>query len=130
MTDWIVSISDIDGLSDDQREMYWYFANLYKNSNKGIKGRGKDRRVSNRVSKSRTTPSSYPVKRVPNPASLAAYSSKRLPPPEQYMQHHQHGYEIYDTDVDQSSSASSPRYDGIPSAYRDRMYHQSSHAIY
>ncbi|KAK0376174.1 hypothetical protein CLIM01_06492 [Colletotrichum limetticola] len=130
MTDWIVSISDIDGLSDDQREMYWYFANLYKNSNKGIKGRGKDRRVSNRVSKSRTAPSSYPVKRVPNPASLAAYSSKRLPPPEQYMQHHQHGYEVYDTDMDQSSSASSPRYDGIPPAYRDRMYHQSSHAIY
>ncbi|KAL2878154.1 DNA-binding transcription factor [Colletotrichum sp. CLE4] len=130
MTDWIVSISDIDGLSDDQREMYWYFANLYKNSNKGIKGRGKDRRVSNRVSKSRTAPSSYPVKRVPNPASLAAYSSKRLPPPEQYMQHHQHGYEVYDTDMDQSSSASSPRYDGIPATYRDRMYHQSSHAIY
>jgi len=136
MTDWIVSISDIDALSDDQREMYWYFANLYKNSNKGIKGRGKDRRVSNRGAKSRTAPSSYPVKRVPGPASLAAYSSKRLPPPEQYMQqqqqqqHHQHGYEVYDTDMDQSSSASSPRYDGLPATYRDRMYQQSTHAMY
>ncbi|GJC93629.1 hypothetical protein ColKHC_02455 [Colletotrichum higginsianum] len=136
MTDWIVSISDIDALSDDQREMYWYFANLYKNSNKGIKGRGKDRRVSNRGSKSRTAPSSYPVKRVPGPSSLAAYSSKRLPPPEQYMQqqqqqqHHQQSYEVYDTDMDQSSSASSPRYDGIPVAYRDRMYQQSTHAMY
>ncbi|TQN73580.1 Asparagine-rich zinc finger protein AZF1 [Colletotrichum shisoi] len=134
MTDWIVSISDIDALSDDQREMYWYFANLYKNSNKGIKGRGKDRRVSNRGSKSRTAPSSYPVKRVPGPSSLAAYSSKRLPPPEQYMQqqqqYHQQGYEVYDTDMDQSSSASSPRYDGIPGAYRDRMYQQSTHAMY
>ncbi|WYZ38798.1 hypothetical protein EsH8_III_000712 [Colletotrichum jinshuiense] len=130
MTDWIVSLTDIDSLSDEERETYWYFANLYKNSNKGIKGRGKDRRVSNRVSKSRTAPSSYPVKRVPGPASLAAYSSKRLPPPEQYMQHHQHGYEVYDTDMDQSSSASSPRYDGLPVAYRDRMYQQSTHAIY
>ncbi|GJC89516.1 asparagine-rich zinc finger protein AZF1 [Colletotrichum liriopes] len=128
MTDWIVSISDIDALSDDQCEMYRYFANLYKNSNKGIKGRGKDRRVSNRGTKSKTTPSSYPVKRVPGPASLAAYSSKRLPPSEQYMQQqqqqqrHPHGYEVYDTDMDQSSSASSPRYDGVPAAYRDRMY--------
>ncbi|KZL87326.1 c2h2 transcription factor [Colletotrichum incanum] len=130
MTDWVISISDIDALSDDQREMYWYFANLYKNSNKGIKGRGKDRRVSNRDSKSGTTPSSYPVKRVPGPTSLAAYSSKRLPPPERYMQHHQHGYEVYDTDMDQSSSASSPRYDGLPVAYRDRMYQQSTHAMY
>lgn len=26
--------------------MWDYFANLYKNSNKGIKGRGKDRRIS------------------------------------------------------------------------------------
>ncbi|KAK1981042.1 hypothetical protein LZ30DRAFT_102742 [Colletotrichum cereale] len=88
MTDWIVSISDVDALSDDQREMYWYFANLYKNSNKGIKGRGKDRRVSNRGKKSRT-PSSHPVKRVPGPSSLATYSSKRLSPPEQYIQQRQ-----------------------------------------
>ncbi|KZL80044.1 c2h2 transcription factor [Colletotrichum incanum] len=39
-TDWIVSISHMDTLSNDQRELYWYFAYLYKNSNKGIKGRG------------------------------------------------------------------------------------------
>ncbi|TIC97525.1 Asparagine-rich zinc finger protein AZF1 [Colletotrichum higginsianum] len=138
MTDWIVSISDIDALSDDQREMYWYFANLYKNSNKGIKGRGKDRRVSNRVPKSRTAPSSYHVKGMPGPSSLAAYSSKRLPQLEQYIQqqrqqqqqYHQQSYEVYDTDMDQSSSASSPRYDGIPVAYRDRMYQQSTHAMY
>ncbi|KAJ0348314.1 hypothetical protein COL154_013768, partial [Colletotrichum chrysophilum] len=45
LTDWVLSLSDINGLSDDERKMYWYFANLYKNSNQGIKGRGKDRRV-------------------------------------------------------------------------------------
>lgn len=28
------------------RELWVYFAGLYKNSNKGIKGRGKDRRIS------------------------------------------------------------------------------------
>ncbi|KAK2006176.1 hypothetical protein LZ32DRAFT_544512 [Colletotrichum eremochloae] len=110
MTDWIVSISDPDALSDDQRELYWYFANLYKNSNKGIKGRGKDRRVSNRGVKSRMATSSYPVKRVPGPISLAAYSSKLLPPPEQYMQQQQQQHHHYgcDADMDQSSSTSSP----------------------
>nr|XP_036584405.1 C2H2 transcription factor [Colletotrichum truncatum]KAF6793923.1 C2H2 transcription factor [Colletotrichum truncatum] len=64
LTDWIISLSNIDSLSDEDREMYEHFANLYKNSNKGIKGRGKGRRASNlsRVSKSRTAPSSYPAK--------------------------------------------------------------------
>ncbi|KAE9566778.1 hypothetical protein CGMCC3_g17095 [Colletotrichum fructicola] len=45
LTDWVVSLSDINGLSDDDHEMYWYFANVYNNSNKGIKGHGKGRRV-------------------------------------------------------------------------------------
>ncbi|KAK2061356.1 hypothetical protein LY76DRAFT_603369 [Colletotrichum caudatum] len=125
MTDWIVSISDIEALSEDQRKMYWYFANLYNNSNKGIKGRGKGRMVSNHGAKSRTAPSSYPVGRVPGPAGLAAYSSKRLPPSEQYMQQqhpHQHGCEMYDTDMDQLSSADSPQYDGLTDRYCDRRY--------
>src|SRR5882757_7636606 len=37
---------DIGELMNSQdRELWEYFANLYKNSNKGIKGRGKDRKV-------------------------------------------------------------------------------------
>lgn len=32
-------------ITDDDRELFGYFAGLYKNSNKGIKGRGKHRRV-------------------------------------------------------------------------------------
>ncbi|KAK2035766.1 hypothetical protein LZ31DRAFT_322519 [Colletotrichum somersetense] len=124
MTDWILSISDVHALSDDQREMYWYFANLYKNSNKGIKGRGKDRRVSDRGAKSRAAPPL--LKDVCRPDSLAVYSSRQLPPPEQYtqqqQQHHRHGYEVYDTDMDQSSSASSLTYDGLADQYCDRGY--------
>ncbi|EAW08605.1 C2H2-type zinc finger protein [Aspergillus clavatus NRRL 1] len=33
-------------MSPQDRELWEYFATLYKNSNKGIKGRGKDRRIS------------------------------------------------------------------------------------
>lgn len=38
----------IDGehMSPQDRKLWEYFAGLYKNSNKGIKGRGKDRRIS------------------------------------------------------------------------------------
>lgn len=33
-------------MSPQDKELWEYFASLYKNSNKGIKGRGKDRRIS------------------------------------------------------------------------------------
>ncbi|KAF7591964.1 hypothetical protein BBP40_000811 [Aspergillus hancockii] len=35
-----------DHMSPQDRKLWEYFATLYKNSNKGIKGRGKDRRIS------------------------------------------------------------------------------------
>jgi len=33
-------------MNPQDRQLWEYFATLYKNSNKGIKGRGKDRRIS------------------------------------------------------------------------------------
>lgn len=33
-------------LPEDEQKVWGYFASLYKNSNKGIKGRGKDRKIS------------------------------------------------------------------------------------
>ncbi|KKZ60633.1 hypothetical protein EMCG_04706 [[Emmonsia] crescens] len=40
------SINDSDRMSPQDKELWSYFSTLYRNSNKGIKGRGKDRRVS------------------------------------------------------------------------------------
>lgn len=37
---------DGDFMNPQDRELWGYFAALYKNSNKGIKGRGKDRKIS------------------------------------------------------------------------------------
>ena len=37
---------DRDTVSAVDKELWEYFSTLYKNSNKGIKGRGKDRRIS------------------------------------------------------------------------------------
>lgn len=39
-------IDDSGPVNPQDRELWEYFATLYKNSNKGIKGRGKDRRIS------------------------------------------------------------------------------------
>lgn len=39
-------------MNHQDRELWTYFAALYKNSNKGIKGRGKDRRISNSTASS------------------------------------------------------------------------------
>jgi hypothetical protein len=39
------SIRNGDTVSSADKELFQYFATLYKNSNKGIKGRGKDRKV-------------------------------------------------------------------------------------
>ena len=39
------SLREGDAMSEADRELWEYFSTLYKNSNKGIKGRGKDRRI-------------------------------------------------------------------------------------
>ncbi|KAF1851143.1 uncharacterized protein K460DRAFT_28466 [Cucurbitaria berberidis CBS 394.84] len=46
LTQKFATISVGDWVSKQDKELWEYFASLYKNSNKGIKGRGKDRRIS------------------------------------------------------------------------------------
>jgi uncharacterized Zn-finger protein len=45
LTAKFASISDLSNVSKADKELWEYFATLYKNSNKGIKGRGKHRKV-------------------------------------------------------------------------------------
>lgn len=60
-------MADADPMSPQDRELWEYFATLYKNSNKGIKGRGKDRRI---------TPSSKSGQRTESRASLDLQGSE------------------------------------------------------
>jgi len=46
LTQKFASIREGDPVTQQDKELWEYFAALYKNSNKGIKGRGKDRRIS------------------------------------------------------------------------------------
>lgn len=45
LTNRFASIQDGDTVSAADKDLWEYFAKLYRNSNKGIKGRGKDRKV-------------------------------------------------------------------------------------
>ena len=47
LTSKFASIKDGDLVNAADKELWEYFANLYKNSNKGIKGRGKENKVAN-----------------------------------------------------------------------------------
>jgi hypothetical protein len=58
LTQKFANISPGDWVSHEDKELWEYFASLYKNSNKGIKGRGKDRRIS-AVSSSSAMHSAY-----------------------------------------------------------------------
>ena len=46
LTGKFASMREGDPVSATDKELWEYFSALYKNSNKGIKGRGKDRRIS------------------------------------------------------------------------------------
>ncbi|KAF2994600.1 hypothetical protein E8E13_002281 [Curvularia kusanoi] len=52
LTQKFATINPGDCVTQDDKELWEYFASLYKNSNKGIKGRGKDRRISSLSSSS------------------------------------------------------------------------------
>ncbi|KAF2854132.1 zinc finger protein-like protein OZF [Plenodomus tracheiphilus IPT5] len=59
LTQKFATITTGDYVSQEDKELWEYFASLYKNSNKGIKGRGKDRRISAVSSMATSNPSSY-----------------------------------------------------------------------
>ncbi|KAH5493108.1 hypothetical protein HBI42_070250 [Parastagonospora nodorum] len=59
LTQKFATITPGDYVSHADKELWEYFASLYKNSNKGIKGRGKDRRISAMSSSASVHPLSY-----------------------------------------------------------------------
>jgi hypothetical protein len=58
LTQKFANISDSDIVTDEEKKLWEYFASLYKNSNKGIKGRGKGKRIAGTASAS--NPLCYP----------------------------------------------------------------------
>lgn len=82
LTQKFAAISAGDWVSKEDKELWEYFASLYKNSNKGIKGRGKDRRISAVPSSAASHAPSYaalPMTSIPQgyPGSFHQNSSDR-----------------------------------------------------
>ncbi|KAF4980192.1 hypothetical protein FZEAL_3745 [Fusarium zealandicum] len=119
-------LSSGEEVPEADRELFEYFATHYKNSNKGIKGRGKARTVAERKIKAsqsppanpstvtpqyslpQTLPQIPPAQQIPNhhqahglshPGSLAAYSMSRNHPNvmnNMPRESHAGGYDMYD----------------------------------
>lgn len=72
-----------DMVSSWEKDMWEYFGSLYKNCNKGIKGRGKDRRISNTGFSSATPKQEDMDSRRGSYSSMSsstsAYSSHQVP---------------------------------------------------
>ncbi|KAI3534052.1 hypothetical protein CABS02_13373 [Colletotrichum abscissum] len=88
LTDWVISIPDMNGLTNAQRKTIIYFKDLHKNSNKGIKGRGKGRRVAMRIPRARRTSSQQSNEHFTSSVSLAVHSLERASSTEQQQQRH------------------------------------------
>lgn len=73
------TVMEGDPMNPQDRELWGYFATLYKNSNKGIKGRGKDRKISpsSASSASSSSSSSSSSKSVVDATAAAAADARR-----------------------------------------------------
>ncbi|KAH8689698.1 hypothetical protein BGW36DRAFT_308597 [Talaromyces proteolyticus] len=92
-------LNDPDSMSPDDRNLWEYFSSLYKNSNKGIKGRGKDRKISySTLLHHHTENKDLETKELPPPSDEGSISSyddgeddEELLHKQRYMHHyHQH----------------------------------------
>ncbi|KNG52586.1 zinc finger protein ozf [Stemphylium lycopersici] len=101
LTTKFATISMGDWVSKEDKELWEYFASLYKNSNKGIKGRGKDRRISAMSSSASSFSSSYSA--MPMASMSRSYAGS----------FHQHGSER----SSRSSSMSSDNIQRVDSGY-------------
>jgi hypothetical protein len=85
-------MTDADKITSADKELWEYFAALYKNSNKGIKGRGKDRRVSLVTRHALPTHPASPSHASSSPSSLSsAYTPQpKFEPRQTYAMTHTH----------------------------------------
>jgi hypothetical protein len=97
LTQKFATISPGDWVSQEDKELWEYFASLYKNSNKGIKGRGSNRRISAMSPSASSHPSAYTI--MPMTSMARSYTGS----------YHQHS--------DRSSRSSSTSSDKVDNGY-------------
>lgn len=105
------SMREGDPVTAHDKELWEYFATLYKNSNKGIKGRGKDRRIS-AIAKSGGSSSGHVVKHERSERSGSSGASTNDGQPDVF--------DLDGSNVDGDSSASSYSNDDQDFVFADR----------
>ncbi|KAL9078087.1 MAG: hypothetical protein Q9157_002998 [Trypethelium eluteriae] len=100
LTQKFANIREGDSVSAADKDLWEYFATLYKNSNKGIKGRGKDRRI-NAVSSSPSSASVSSGSTVRNHDRRQSRSSSASDDSYQTTRTHDSGYDLGAMDVDE-----------------------------
>ena len=98
-------------MTPQDRELWGYFATLYKNSNKGIKGRGKDRKISPSSKSSSSSSSTSSSSSVASPDSGMAVDSRKRMQDHHNLHHHHH----------QMRRSSYEDYTGASSSEEDEM---------
>ncbi|TVY33920.1 Asparagine-rich zinc finger protein, partial [Lachnellula subtilissima] len=129
LTNKFASIKDGDIVHSADKELWEYFANLYKNSNKGIKGRGKNRKVGTiSHSNSKVTKLNSGTRNLGATASSytgAGRGNVTMGVPSDSMissgRGHMHGspYEMFDTDDGSQSSHSGSGGSSVGTCYED-----------
>jgi hypothetical protein len=88
LTGKFANIKDYGNTTEAERELWRYFATLYKNSNKGIKGRGKDRRIANQPAQGGSPPT--PAGLSTSTSTVPSQYSMHQQQPQQHGHQHQH----------------------------------------
>ncbi|KAF2012505.1 hypothetical protein BU24DRAFT_464893 [Aaosphaeria arxii CBS 175.79] len=103
------TISSGEYVSEEEKGLWEYFSTLYKNSNKGIKGRGKDRRIP-----VISTPSSGPSSTSSGYSPTTATSMDRNYNAVYHHHHHHHNHTHSGSERGSRSSSMSSDYDAKP----------------
>ncbi|CAK7269712.1 DNA-binding transcription factor [Sporothrix epigloea] len=105
-------------ITEDDRELFGYFASLYKNSNKGIKGRGKHRRVRRIQPVGAVASTGGIMHRIP--------SSSHNSDPDDHLSPHQHHHQSVSTPVVTSVGYSMS---GLIASPATQQHHQQHHHL-
>ncbi|KAI1738470.1 hypothetical protein F4680DRAFT_180430 [Xylaria scruposa] len=138
------NILSMTEMSPKDRELWDYFLTVHKNSNKGIKGRGKECRVElvNHAANALPLPphphqyslqspvelqqhASFPMSHgLPNAIGFSHYSMQRPNLGQDFLARGGHGYDVYEMDQSSISSGTTPA-SSPGGMYEDQHHHRS-----
>ncbi|KAF3483603.1 putative C2H2 transcription factor (Azf1) [Arthroderma uncinatum] len=122
-------ITEPDRMNPQDAEMWEYFAMLYKNSNKGIKGRGKDRRVSStakaRSNSTKTNNSDTSANNIMNSVPVSAAPNNRMPTHQLALGNEEEAKLMRERSYHRGTYLGTPSSDDVE--FHEQMYQRGGH---